>query len=367
MKRRRFLQLTSGLTLLPILPVVATGSGQASYLSAHADGDGNHYISGFNEYGLQQFRLGLPGRGHAMALSPDRRQAVAVARRPGQYLLVIELNTGRLRYRLESRTERHFYGHGLFSPDGRWFYTTENDFANGKGVIGVRDVQQGYRQVDEYPSYGIGPHELGMLSDGVTLVVANGGIRTHPDSGRAKLNLADMQPSLTYIDSHSGALLEQWFLADGLHKNSIRHLAITPDDQVCCVMQYQGSRTRQPPLIGMHRRGEAIRLLHAPASVQRRMRNYCGSVCVDSSGVVFAVSSPRGGLVTFWSVDRGGYLGQVDVTDGCGIAAGTEPGQFILSSGQGGVYRYRIGEEEIHPLPLIKAGESRWDNHMLRI
>ncbi|MBT3045603.1 MAG: DUF1513 domain-containing protein [Candidatus Thiodiazotropha sp. (ex Clathrolucina costata)] len=366
MKRRRFLKLTTGLSLLPVLPAVATEAG-ARYLSAHADGDGNHYISGFDATGLQQFRIGLPGRGHAIAVSPDGRQAAAVARRPGQYLLIIELSSGRLLYRRESRTDRHFYGHGIFSPDGRWFYTAENDFANAKGAIGVRDVRQGYRQVDEYPAYGVGPHELGLLSDGTTLVVANGGIRTHPDSGRAKLNLADMRPSLTYINARSGALLEQRFLADGLHKNSIRHLAVTPDDRVCIAMQYQGRRTRQPPLVGIHGRGEAIRLLAAPAAVQKRMRNYCGGVCIDSSGTVFAVSSPRGGLATFWRADGGDYLGQVDIVDGCGVAAGGEPGQFILSSGQGGVYVYRIGDKEFQPLPLIQASGCRWDNHLVRI
>jgi hypothetical protein len=367
MRRRQFIQLTTGLSLLPVLPVVATEEAVARYLSAHTDADGRHYVSGFDESGLQQFSIDLPGRAHAIAVSPDGRQAAVVARRPGRYLLIIELSSGRLTYNLESRTDRHFYGHGVFSPDGRWFYTPENDFAKGQGVIGVRDVQQGYRQIDEYPSYGIGPHEAGLLSDGSTLVVANGGIQTHPESGRAKLNLAQMRPSLTYIDARSGKMLEQRFLSETLHKNSIRHLAITPDDQVCCVMQYQGRRTRQPPLIGTHRRSESIRLLTAPAAVQKRMRNYCGSVCVDVSGMVFAVSSPRGGLVTFWRTDSGDYLGQVDVIDGCGIAAGSEPGQFVLSSGQGDVYQYRVTTKRLQPLPLIKTDNCHWDNHLLRI
>ena len=47
-------------------------------------------------------------------------------------------------------------------------------------MIGVRDAQDGYRQIGELPSDGIGPHEATLMPDGKTLVVANGGIRTHP-------------------------------------------------------------------------------------------------------------------------------------------------------------------------------------------
>jgi hypothetical protein len=176
-----------------------------------------------------------------------------------------------------------------------------------------------------------------------------------------------MQPSLAYIDNRSGELLEQRFLSAALHKNSIRHLAVAPDDQVCCVMQYQGRRTEQPPLIGLHRRGEAIRLLSAPETIQKRMRNYCGSACVDRSGKLFAVSSPRGGLVTFWSGKGGTYMGHADIPDGCGIAPGTAPGEFMLSSGQGGVYLYQLVGRDMQPLHVADMGEFRWDNHMISI
>ena len=48
-----------------------------------------------------------------------------------------------------------------------------------------------FARVGEFPTHGVGPHELLLLGDGRTLAVANGGIETHPDFGRAKLNIAD--------------------------------------------------------------------------------------------------------------------------------------------------------------------------------
>ncbi len=92
-------------------------------------------------------------------------------------------------------------------------------------MIGVRDATGGYKQIGEFPAHGMEPHDIALLSDGRTMVIANGGIRTHPDRGADELNLADMQPSLVYVDVATGDLLEEHRLAPALHQLSIRHLA----------------------------------------------------------------------------------------------------------------------------------------------
>ena len=368
MKRREFLLGLGGAVLLaPLHSAAASAESTARYFSARAGREGRYFLTAFDGKGEVRLDQPLPGRGHAVALSPDGRQVVQVARRPGRYLLVVDRADGQVMHRLESGEGRHFFGHGVFSADGRRFYTTENDFEAGRGVIGVRDVEAGYRQVAELPAHGIGPHDLKLLSDGRTLVVANGGILTHPDTPRAKLNLESMSPSLNYIDALSGELLEERKLEPALHQNSIRHLGVTADDRVCFVMQYQGSRRHRPPLVGFHRRGGPVKLSHAPEAVQTRMRNYCGSVVADPSNRWFAVSSPRGGVITLWEAGSGDYVGHLDLPDGCGIAAGTEAGEFLLSSGQGGVVRYRVGDEHPRPLGGIAAIDARWDNHMIRL
>lgn len=368
LNRRRFLTALAGTALLTPLAGRAALSDpqQVRYLSARADSTGRYFLSAFDAAGDLRFDLPLPGRGHAIAIHPTLAQAVQVARRPGRYLLVVDAASGRVLHKVHSAEGRHFYGHGDFSADGRWFYTPENDYEAGRGVIGVRDVHDNYRQVAEFSSHGIGPHDLRLLSDGITLVVANGGMQTHPDTGRATLNLETMNPSLVYLDRREGRLLEQHELPPALHKNSIRHLATTANDTVCFVMQYQGSRREQPPLIGLHRRGEALRLVSAPAAIQKRMRNYCGSACADPSGQWFAVSSPKGGLITFWDANSGAYCGHTDVADGCGLAAGNEAGEFILSSGLGGIMRYRLTGQQ-QALGEVAAMDARWDNHMVRL
>ena len=82
-------------------------------------------------------------------------------------------------------------------------FTTENDYNGKRGVLGIRDSQS-LQPVGEYATDGLDPHDVQLLPDGKTLVVANGGIETHPDFGRRKLNLDTMQPSLVYLDSETG-------------------------------------------------------------------------------------------------------------------------------------------------------------------
>ncbi|MFM1892438.1 MAG: hypothetical protein RLZ44_1515 [Pseudomonadota bacterium] len=73
-------------------------------------------------------------------------------------------------------------------------------------------------------------------------------------------------------------------------------------------MQFEGPANVHPPLVALHQGEQQLRLLEAPPPLQQTMRNYCGSVRFDRSGCRFAVSSPRGGVVTFWSAATGELL-----------------------------------------------------------
>lgn len=366
MQRRRFLATLAAAGLMPVPLLSGTNrAAGVTYLSVRADRQRRYYVSGLDAEGRLRFDLPLPARAHAIAMHPSGETAMVVARRPDTFLQPVDLRAGRLLPGLDCDPERHLYGHGVYSLDGRYLYTTENDFEAGRGVIGVREVDAGYRQINEFDSGGIGPHELCLLSDGRTLAVANGGMRTHPDFDRTVLNLETMQPSLCYVDRQDGRLIESCRLSDRLHQNSIRHMAVAGRDSICLAMQYQGPRTDRPPLIALHQRGQALLLLSAPDDVLARMQNYCGSVTVDSSGRCFAVSSPRGDVVTFWSAEDGRFLGHTSVADGCGIAAAESAGEFLLSSGEGGLYRYDISSDSL--TPLADYADWRWDNHLTRL
>jgi len=337
---------------------LVAGPQGAQLLSCRADGGGRYFATLFDTHGQVLLDVPLPARGHDIALSRDGRTAVVVARRPGDFLMVIDVPERTPVRQLRSAPDRHYFGHGVFSADDALFYVVENDFEAGEGRIGVLDVHNGWRKIDELPSHGVGPHEILLARDGNTLVVANGGILTHPDTPRAKLNLPTMAPSLAYVDRRTGALLEAVEPPAQWHQLSIRHIALGADDRVAIAMQYEGDKANDPPMMALHRRGQPLQLLWAPDAMRHRLQHYCGSVAFADDGSRFAVSSPRGGVVLNWSAD-GTYLGHHEQGDVCGLAAAG--GELWASDGHG---RLEPVGDAARQTGFARV---RWDNHMVAV
>ena len=366
-KRRQFFSVSAGALISGysgnICYAEETKHDSTVYFSAGSDLEGKYFFNGLSVSGNENFRLTLPSRGHGTALRPNSPEVATFARRPGKYIFVVNTFSGEKLAQINSIDGRHFYGHGVYSPDGLWLYAAENEYESGRGVIGVYDVSDSYRLVETLPTHGIGPHEIVLLGDGKTMVVANGGILTHPESERQKLNLSEMDSSLAYIEIDSGKLLSTHRLAPELQLMSIRHLDVGLEDNIVLVMQYQGPRRHLLPLVGFQKGSSAIELLSAPQKVGYRMKNYCGSVAFDKSGKFAAVSSPRGGIITFWSVSEKRFLSYLEVKDGCGVAAENTPECFRITNGLGQIIRHSPLNQKTEI--LTSAANTRWDNHLL--
>ncbi len=266
-----------------------------------------------------------PVRLHGLALSPNRGDVVAPARRPGTTLFVFDLAKQAVRL-IEAAQGRHFYGHAVFSNDGKRLFTTESAFDEERGVIGIYDVQNGYRRLGEWDSGGIGPHEMHLFKD--KLVIANGGILTHPATGRAKLNIDTMEPNLTLMDISDGQQVVQYRLSSDLHQLSIRHLDVNEGGTIFIGLQDQLTNRRDLPLV-WHLLDDELKPLTEPQQGWRLFNGYVGSVCASPQGV--CVSSPRGNVVHGWSATAQMTQHQQDV---CGLAR-MGKGSFLLTSGQG--------------------------------
>lgn len=353
--RRRFL---TGLLATGVIPAPTwADAGAPAYVAAAALGDGSFVLCGLRADGVVVFQIPIPDRGHAAATHPIRPEVVAFARRPGTFAVVLDCRTGQPIARLTSPRDRHFYGHGVFSKDGQWLFTTENDFEAGLGCVGVWDVSANYTRIGEFPSGGVGPHDIRRLPDSEVLVIANGGIDTHPDSGRAKLNIPSMQPNLCYVNERE--IIEIASLPAELHKGSIRHLAVSQSGQVAFGMQWQGD-TVAPALVGLHVRGGPPVVCHAPANQTRMMQGYVGSIAFGHDPAQFAVTSPRGNSVQVFETQTAKHIRTVGLQDACGIAA-HGPG-FMVTGGTGDIHHL-----DGYGVTTAQRSALKWDNHLVPV
>ena len=359
--RRNFLALSAGILAFSCTQSLHAGN-NTRLLSCRSNSENQHFITLLNLQGRKLFDIPLPTRGHGITVDPQQTVAAVFARRPGDYVWVIDLHSGQVIEKISAAENRHYYGHGVFTRDQQYLLCSENNFDSGKGCIGIYDRKQNYKRIGELDSYGIGPHEIKLLTNGSTLVIANGGISTHPDLPRVKSNLNTMRPNLAYVDIHSGRLLNKVEPPEEWYQLSIRHIDIAHDDTVAIAMQFQGKMTEHPPLIATHHYEEpSLNFLTAPTAIQNKMRNYCGSIVFSHDGSHFAVSSPRGNLVTYWN-RSGTYLGLHKQDDVCGISANGS--SIVASDGTGALNSF---DDNKKLTALFTMSNTRWDNHLLSI
>ena len=360
-QRRAFLQAAGLGFAASLLPsrLAALERSELVFASSVQTTSGGYGAVLLGERGDLIASIDLPERGHDITISREAGRGVVFARQPGTFAVVFDPAGREAPVTLTSVEGRHFFGHGVFSPDGRLLYATESDFEAALGVIGVYDATDSYRRIAEFPTYGTGPHEMLLMPDGVTFVVANGGIETHPDFGRAELNLKTMDPSVVFIDRRDGKLVGQLRLDAGLHQLSIRHMAVDGRGRVWFGCQYKGTPTDSPQLVGYATMDGEISLVELPPGTLADLRNYVGSVAVSADGNTVAVSSPEGDMLV--AIDAEGRRPALVETlrNGCGLAA--DGNGFVATSGEGAMIGIAGAERERQTFDFL------FDNHMLRV
>lgn len=357
--RRDFLKAAGASFAAALTPAghARAADADALFTTAYQRRDGGFGVAVLTERGRMVHSVALPDRGHDITFDPVSRRSVVFARQPGTFAVVFDHAGKAEPVTIASIAGRHFFGHGVFSPDGKLLYATENDFDNAEGMVGVYDATDGFSRVGEFPTRGVGPHELLLCPDGRTLVIANGGIETHPDFGAAKLNIPTMKPSLVFVDRITGDLLEKHELDPALRKLSIRHMDFDRTGMLWLGCQFEGPATERPALVGRARMGERFELMTFPEKVLNGLRNYVGSVAANPAAGTVAVSSPQGNALVVLDAKDGAVVSVRELTEVCGIAP--DSAGFLASTGTGGIFA--PGGE------VSKDPEHVWDNHMLRI
>lgn len=356
LSRRRFLSAGASLALLSPALTCAAAPGQALFAAwQHAGEQHIGVLRGERERLAAGPSLTVPTRAHG--LLPERGGAVlAVARRPGDWLLRWHPHTGQTQW-MWLTDDRRFNGHGVASADGARLWTTETDLDTAQGLLGLRHAGS-LEKCAEWPTGGPDPHQVLALPEALggcpagSLLVANGGLATRPETGRLKQGLDRMDASLVALHPGTGERLGQWRLADPWL--SIRHLAWDPHSR-CLGVALQAehpdptSRAAAPVLAVWD--GQALR----PGSEQPALAGYGGDICALPGGG-FAVSCPRaGGVAAFTASGR--FMRWWPQPQACALAS---DGQQWWSAGETAAHASAGGA----PQALASAGAAlRFDNH----
>lgn len=354
-QRRTFLK-AAGVGFLSSLSersVAAFVDAELVFASSCRFANGQFGVALLNENGQTLSTLDLPGRGHDITHCPVTGRLVAFARRPGTFAVVFDAAGNSLDL-ISAHEGRHFFGHGVFSGDGNLLYTTENQFDEAQGIIGIYDATNNFARIGEFSSGGMDPHDI-LLIDNRTLCVANGGIETHPDYGRQKLNLSTMKPNLSWIDPNNGALIAQHKLPSDLHQVSLRHLAKGSGKTIWVGAQYQGISQAEVPLLMFAGPDTELQMPTLPPNALRALSNYVGSVVTSDNGQTVVATSPVGNAALVFDVASGNFqiLGHENV---CGASfARSTP---ILTTGNGDFVTTETS--------VTKTG-VQFDNHLLTL
>lgn len=301
-----------------------------------------------------------PMRLHALCPRPDRLEAVAIARRPGDLALVLDGDGRSVRASFRAGDGHRFSGHGVYVDGGAKFLTTEIDHATGAGVVTLRDVGRGYEPVGAFDSGGVGPHEL--IPSGRLVAVANGAKEPKGDPGIAALDRTPARSNLVLMDAATGAVDQVAEPSAGLETLSLRHLAQLPGGGVLVAAQDREITVRDRPLV-FRLDGGRLQPFDEAMEVTPRFCAYVGSLSVDRSGRFVAASSPKGGVVAVFDAATGSAIGAVAAPDVCGLAPAAAAGRFVATTGLGDVLRIAVDGEGCAVVER-RSGPLRWDNHL---
>jgi hypothetical protein len=371
LSRRKF--LLSSVTALATGALLHSSQGKARtgvLLSAFEDARGDQYVGGLSLNDDRIFGTRVPMRAHGCAVHPaDPQRVLFFARRPGTQAFELDRATLRVRTVFSTQAGRHLAGHGAYSATGDLIFTPEHDYERARGVIVARDARS-FAVVGEMDSNGLDPHELAWLPDGRSLLVANGGILTHPRTFRRKLNIPTMDPSLCVLDAVSGKCTAQMRLPD--HLLSIRHLAMSRDGTTAVGLQYEGNKAQAPAIAALYRphsgtslpkaNGAEFRLLTAPPEETRRFQGYVASIAISETHDVIAAACPYGGGVACWALRDERYLGFIATAETYGLSRVAD-GSIVASQRDGAVRELDGIRLRSHFLQVAGEQSIRWDDH----
>ncbi len=258
---------------------------------------------------------------HGISINPSSTNQLFLFQKKGPGAYEIDLKTRQVIHYMTPSEGCHFYGHGAYSKDGSLLFAVESYLNNHDEIISVRDAKS-LDILGEFPSYGKNPHDCHLFSNGELLAITNGG---------GTLDSTD-SPSVCYVDVESGKLVEKIELPD--KRINAGHLVLSKNQDLG-VVSAPRSGLPESDLAGVSFRkfGNEIIDLQAPDGIKNRYIGETLSAAIHKESNTFAVTTPKGDLVSFWDTKNHQFKKYIDLPKPRGITTTSDGKYFIVSYG----------------------------------
>ncbi len=300
-----------------------------------------HVFSVYNLTNNEKSIINMDFLPHGICLQPNNPLIISIFEKKGPHACEFDLSTLTVSRVIKTDPNRHFYGHGTYSKDGKLLYCTETYLDTRDGIIAVRDAKT-LNYLAEFPTYGKEPHECLLTDKGKTLIITNGGG-----------DLEGLAPSITYVDIKTARLIEQVTLTNA--RINTGHLALGQNNNLIVVSAPRAG-LETTDLGGVSIRNKTNALLDSiskPSAIASRMKGEALSVVVYEPTQIAAVTHPSGNMVTFWSLNDHKLLKSMDLQSPRGVTLTTEKNAFVISYSKNA----KMLEVDVNTLQIIDGSQ----------
>lgn len=299
----------------------------------------------------ESFEIPVPFFGHSVSTNPARPYQLAAFERWGKQGALVDIKDRRILAVAEASDANTFFGHSVFTADGKHLLTTEDNSHTPKGALVLRDAST-LKIIHKMNSYGLRPHECRTLDEGKTLMVANGGYRHN-------------ETNISWIDIRSEKLLNQVKL--GTQDNvAYTHCSMSADHWICAV----GASDRQNPnfIAFVSPDGRVLRPA-IPEEVRKKMVREAVSILFLDKDDLVAVTIPHSSMMLVFNYKKQSLVEVVQVDRPIGLlltASKNEAEANVLVSLVGGQMLSLAERNGTSATRVVESRKSNYGAHLLR-
>lgn len=246
---------------------------------------------------------------HGYAQNPRSPERIWAFEKWGRGAAEIDFANGVVSKAFACPEDAQFFGHGLFSRDGKICFAVREDLTTGLGhCIGFDTAT--YKEVLDIQATPGGLHECHLLADGTFLVASNGAPVIFKDGVMLNTPMAE-RSSLVHVAPESGTVLDKKFIADD--DQIIGHFALSQAGAIIALSsQRRSSSSNHGAIYFGHLTQPVLRRVELPEALGAKLLGEMLSIAIDETRNLALVTNPGGSRVLFIDSRDGAYLGALE-------------------------------------------------------